>query len=205
MKIQDNSASYPNYTLEQLNEELNALNQAKQTAMTTGTGTEGVDNLIEKLASEISKRNIGITGDGSGSPSEQAVDPFAGGPSPTPEEQALWASIPKQHASELEDEKTSLDSPKSDEPIDVSNSVQAQQRAEELIRKIDPQYTGNFAVNEIPEVGHLVWQEVRGGNSIIVGNDGGILFFNSSVSPEDGIQAYKDGRRTSEDKFTSLD
>lgn len=77
----------------------------------------------------------------------------------------------------------------------------AKQKAEELIRKVDPQYTGNFALKEVPEVGHLIWQEMRGGRSIIIGNDGGVLFFNSSVLPEDGIQAYKDGKRTSEDKF----
>ena len=189
MKIQDNSASYPDYSVEQLNEELNALNQAKQTAMTTGTGTEGVENLIQKVTREIRRRN------GEKFPTEEEVE----------QTNIAAKQFQEQQASVPESEKTYLDSPKFDGSIGNPDSIQAQQKAEQLIRKIDPQYTGNFAVNEIPEVGYLVWQDVRGGNSIIVGQDGGILLFNSSVSPEDGIQAYKDGRRTSEDKFNSVD
>jgi hypothetical protein len=157
--------------------------------MTTGSGTEGVENLIQKVTREIRRRN------GEKIPTEEEI------------EQADTAirQFRDQQASVPENEKTYLDSPKFDGPIGVPGSAQAQQKAEQLVRKIDPQYTGNFAVKEIPEVGYIVWQDVRGGNSIIVGNDGGILFFNSSVSPEDGIQAYKDGRRTSEDKFNSVD
>jgi hypothetical protein len=80
----------------------------------------------------------------------------------------------------------------------------AKQKAESLIRVIDPKYVGGFDVNEVPEVGYHVWQDVRGGNSIIVGNDGGILFFNSSISPEDAIQAYKAGKRSHDDRFDNV-
>ena len=87
------------------------------------------------------------------------------------------------------------------EPEDIK--VSAQIKAKKLLTKIDTQYTGSFNVNEVPEVGYLVTQDVRGGNSVIVGNDGGVLFFTSSVSPEDATQAYKDGKRTPEDQFNS--
>ncbi|MEO5499751.1 MAG: hypothetical protein ABIR46_04590 [Candidatus Saccharimonadales bacterium] len=90
-------------------------------------------------------------------------------------------------------------------PFFASNlNKAAKTRAETLVRNIDPQYTGSFKINEISEVGYHAWQDVRGGSSIIVGNDGGILFFNSSISPEDGIQAYKDGKRSPEGQFNSV-
>ncbi|MCA9323523.1 hypothetical protein KC992_00285 [Candidatus Saccharibacteria bacterium] len=87
-------------------------------------------------------------------------------------------------------------------PSEVSIN-EAKAKAEDLLRKTDPNYSGTFGLKEVDGVGYLVWQEVRGGGSIIIGNDGGVLFSNMTgiVSPEDLIQAYKDGKRSDEAKF----
>ncbi len=110
MKILNNSAAYPDYSMDQLNEELKNLNQAKQLAMTTGTGTDGVDNLIQKLTREIRRRN------GENIPSEEEI------------EQADLAvkQFMDQQASVPQSEKIYLDSTKFDGPIGASNSDQTQ-------------------------------------------------------------------------------
>lgn len=91
--------------------------------------------------------------------------------------------------------------------MQINNKDEALQKAEGLLRKTDPNYSGTFGIKEADGVGYLVWQEVRGGGSIIIGNDGGVLFSNmtGSVSPEDLIQAYKDGKRSDEAKFGGTD
>ncbi len=82
--------------------------------------------------------------------------------------------------------------------MQINNKDEALQKAEALLRKTDPNYSGTFGIKEADGVGYLVWQEVRGGGSLVVGNDGGVLFSNMTgiVSPEDLIQAYKDGKRS---------
>jgi len=77
----------------------------------------------------------------------------------------------------------------------------ALKKAEEFIRLTDPNYNGTFGIEEVADVGYLVWQEVRGGGSVLIGNDGGLLFSNMTSDAslkEHLIQAYKDGKRTTE-------
>lgn len=50
-------------------------------------------------------------------------------------------------------------------------------------------------------VGLRFYEPTRGGRSLILGDDGGILFANSSVAPDSHIQAYKDGKRTPVESF----
>ena len=50
---------------------------------------------------------------------------------------------------------------------------------------------------ELPEVqATYFWESVRGGGALIVGEDGGVLFANSSVTLEAHIDAFASGRRT---------
>lgn len=79
------------------------------------------------------------------------------------------------------------------------------EKAKQLLLKTDPNYSGSFCDKAIDGIGYLVWQEVRGGGSIIAGNDGGILFSNQtgSIGPDEIIQAYKDGKRTDINRFDS--
>ncbi len=61
----------------------------------------------------------------------------------------------------------------------------------------------NLAVAKADEIGMRCYEPIMGGRSVIIGNDGGLLFANSTVNPEDHIQAYKDGKRTLEENFAS--
>lgn len=61
--------------------------------------------------------------------------------------------------------------------------------------------TEDLAIAEADEIGLRFYEPIRDGRSIILGNDDGVLFANSSVNPEDHIQAYKDGKRTSQKNF----
>lgn len=86
----------------------------------------------------------------------------------------------------------------------INNKDEALQKGEDLLRKTDPNYSGTFGVEEIEGVGYIVWQEVRGGGSILVGNDGGVLFSNATSIPnlhEQLIEAYKEGKRSDEGAF----
>lgn len=56
MKMLDNSAQYANFTDEQLNNEINKLQKARELALETGTGAGGVDRLIESANLELNKR-----------------------------------------------------------------------------------------------------------------------------------------------------
>lgn len=47
-------------------------------------------------------------------------------------------------------------------------------------------------------------ESLRGGKALIIGNDGGLLAVGSVRPPQDYVQAYKDGQRTSEDQFSHL-
>lgn len=89
------------------------------------------------------------------------------------------------------------------QPTSTASLDEVKSKAEDLLRKTDPNYSGTFGIEEVDGVGYLVWQEVRGGGSIVIGNNGGVLFSNMTgiVSPEDLIQAYKDGKRSDEAKF----
>lgn len=70
MKILDNSAQYPTFSVDQLKEELERLHKAKDLAVRLGTGTAGVDNMINKASFELGKRQ-------SGALSEQELIDFA--------------------------------------------------------------------------------------------------------------------------------
>ncbi len=84
--------------------------------------------------------------------------------------------------------------------------AKAKQKAQDLLRKTDPNYAGNFSIEEVEGVGFIVWQEVRGGGSVLVGNDGGVLFSNATSIPnlhDKLIEAYKEGKRSDENAFGS--
>lgn len=59
MKLLDNSAQYPTYAVDKLIQELERLHKAKDLAASLGTGTAGVDNMIEKANFELGKRQSG--------------------------------------------------------------------------------------------------------------------------------------------------
>lgn len=54
---------------------------------------------------------------------------------------------------------------------------------------------------KVDGVGLRFYEPTRGGRSLILGDDGGVLFANSSVAPDSHIQAYKDGKRTPTEVF----
>jgi hypothetical protein len=90
--------------------------------------------------------------------------------------------------------------------MQIKNKDEALQKAEDLLRKTDPNYSGNFGVEEVEGVGFIVWQEVRGGGSVLVGSDGGVLFSNATSIPnlhETLVEAYKNGKRSDENAFGS--
>lgn len=78
----------------------------------------------------------------------------------------------------------------------------ALQKAQSLFAKINSEYVDQLGQQET-EVGYVFSEPARGGRSIIIGNDGGLLFFASSVNSEEAIQAYRDGKRTPEENFTT--
>lgn len=80
------------------------------------------------------------------------------------------------------------------------------EKAKQLLLKKHPSFTGEYGIEEIEGVGYRVWQKMRGGATIIVGNDGGVLFTNMTglVGPSEMVQAYKDGKRTDEALFEDL-
>lgn len=83
---------------------------------------------------------------------------------------------------------------------------ESKEKAEALLRKTDPNYSGTFGIEEVEGVGYIVWQEVRGGGSILVGKDGGVLFSNITSIPnlhETLVEAYKSGKRSDESAFGS--
>ncbi len=95
------------------------------------------------------------------------------------------------------------DKPFGDDSGSTLSEEKALDKAKVLLLRTDPNYTGTFGIKKVDEIGYLVWQEVRGGGSIVVGNDGGVLFSNmtGTISPEDLINAYKEGKRSDENKF----
>lgn len=48
---------------------------------------------------------------------------------------------------------------------------------------------------------YYFWEAARGGGAVVIGNDGSMLFANSSVAPEKHIDAFGDGRRTDPEAF----
>lgn len=84
---------------------------------------------------------------------------------------------------------------------DTQDKQEALAKAKGLLLKRDPSYSGDFQIRTLEGIGYLVHQDVRSGGSIIVGNDGGILFVSSIIPIDAAIQAYKDGKRTSEESF----
>ena len=88
--------------------------------------------------------------------------------------------------------------------MQIKNKDEALQKAEDLLRKTDSNYSGTFGIEEVEGVGYIVWQEVRGGGSILVGNEGGVLFSNITSIPnlhEVLVEAYKQGKRSDEGTF----
>jgi len=86
----------------------------------------------------------------------------------------------------------------------IKSEDEALQRAKYLLLKTTPNYSGSFGIEEIEGVGYLVWQEVRGGGSIVIGSDGGFLFSNITGIPnlhEVLIESYKSGKRSDESTF----
>lgn len=61
------------------------------------------------------------------------------------------------------------------------------------------------ARNNSRPLGHLsayyFWEAARGGGAVVVGDDGSMLFANSSVPPEKHIDAFGDGGRTDTEAF----
>ena len=53
----------------------------------------------------------------------------------------------------------------------------------------------NLSGSDIKGLGMRFFEAIRGGRSIIIGDDGGVLIANSSVSIDEHIQAYRDGKR----------
>lgn len=102
-EIQNNSALFPSYSVEQLNQEWQSLSQARQTAVTTGSDTAGIDELIQKVTRELQRRN------GETVPTEEELEQAK-----TEAEQFLQtqAAIP-------EDQKGHINSSKFDGPIGV--------------------------------------------------------------------------------------
>lgn len=103
MKIQNNSALFPSYSIEQLNQERQSLSQARQTAVTTGNDTTGIDELIQKVTRELQRRN------GEKVPTEEEIEQAK-----TAAEQFLQAQ-----AAVPEDQKVHINSSKFDGPIGV--------------------------------------------------------------------------------------
>jgi|GEM_PF-3404349 len=90
--------------------------------------------------------------------------------------------------------------------MQIKNKDEALQKAEDLLRKTDPNFSGTFGIEEVEGVGYIVWQEVRGGGSILVGNEGGVLFSNATSIPnlhEKLAEAYKEGKRSDVSAFGS--
>lgn len=89
-------------------------------------------------------------------------------------------------------------------PTITVGADEAKAKAEGLLQKSDPNYSGTFGIEEVADVGYIVWQEVRGGGSILVGNDGGFLFSNATSIPslhDKLIEAYKEGKRSDDNIF----
>ena len=54
----------------------------------------------------------------------------------------------------------------------------------------------------MPEIDALyIWNPIRGGAAIIIGSDETFLYATSSVSPEEHVQVFAAGERTSPDIF----
>lgn len=91
--------------------------------------------------------------------------------------------------------------------------VNVEDLSENLIRAKAASLLGisieDLAISDVAnEVGVLFYEtrdgeSVRGGKALIIGNDGGLLAVGSARPPQDYVQAYKDGQRTSEDQFNS--
>jgi hypothetical protein len=47
-----------------------------------------------------------------------------------------------------------------------------------------------------------VWEPKRGGGTLLIGVDGGVLFANSLVNFDDHLEAYRKGMRTDPEKFS---
>lgn len=47
----------------------------------------------------------------------------------------------------------------------------------------------------------LVWSDVRGKGSVLVGADLWVLFFATNISPTQALDAFRSGRRTPREKF----
>jgi|GEM_PF-6567831 len=60
MKILNNSAEFPNMSVEQLTEELDRLNKSLELAKQTGTGTSGVESIIKNVENELTSRGVDI-------------------------------------------------------------------------------------------------------------------------------------------------
>lgn len=93
------------------------------------------------------------------------------------------------------------------QPTITASLDEAKAKAENLLQKTDPNYSGTFGIEEVEGVGYIVWQEVRGGGSILVGNDGGVLFSNATSIPnlhETLIEGYKSGKRSDESTFGNV-
>ena len=73
------------------------------------------------------------------------------------------------------------------------------QKSLEIASKVLKESVENLKNNyEILEEDHaiLFWQSFRGGNSVIVADDGSYLAATSAVSPEKLLSEYRNGRRT---------
>ena len=57
MKSQNDSAQLPSYSIEELNQELQSLNQAKQAAIRTGDDTAPIEELMQKVTRELRRRS----------------------------------------------------------------------------------------------------------------------------------------------------
>lgn len=72
--------------------------------------------------------------------------------------------------------------------------------AAKLLRLTVEEVKGNSAVLE--KIGALYFSEpIKGGASILVGQDGTVLFADSSVDYDDHVKEFENGRRTPLDAF----
>ena len=260
MKIINNSDKFPSLSNEELLKELVGLDESLKLATELGTGTGGVETIIDAAEKELATRGLNETQiknrDLDNTPSDNSVAILSGAPnkvggskvfvfgssdeyvsigitnrndeqSPVdvrtgdflPSPLSDWRVTKIYSNSEqvneepvapgsgsgskvLEITKVANDTP-SDSPVE-SPKQQALAKARLLLGKRDPQYSGDYKIKEIDDIGYFVWQDVRGGGSIIIGNDGGILFVISAITPETAIQAYKDGKRTPEESFDGI-
>jgi hypothetical protein len=65
----------------------------------------------------------------------------------------------------------------------------------------------DVAASHVSDMGEgviMIWSDIRGLGSVLVGPDLSVLFFASYISPQQAMEAWKSGRRTARESFAAL-